>query len=187
MSSLFNKALGGIAVIIFSPCLVVLSLLVFSIDGRPIFFIQKRLGYRKREFDIFKFRTMKDGTVTKLGRWLRKTGLDELPQLFNIILGDINVVGPRPITLSDRKRFGYCSKKHLKRWTVKPGLTGLSQTRGCRDTISSWTSDQEYINIRSIWLDFKIILVTFLMNILGKQLIRKLMKRLNFRFLVTSP
>ena len=99
-------------------------------DGRPVLFRQARLGRGRRTFEIVKFRSMRDGRVTRVGRLLRATGLDELPQFVNILRGDLSAVGPRPITEEDARRFGWTGPSAAARWRVKPGLTGLGQLAG---------------------------------------------------------
>src|SRR6478735_4185998 len=98
-------SLAGLAV--FAPAMTVIAVAVLIDDGRPVFFRQERVGYLRRPFQILKFRSMRDGRVTRVGRLLRATGLDELPQFINILRGDMSAVGPRPLTAADLVRFGW--------------------------------------------------------------------------------
>ena len=121
-----------ILIIIFSPLLLLISILVFVTMKNPIFFVQKRTGLHKSQFSIYKFRTMNDTEedelkrVTKLGNILRFLKLDELPQLFNILKGDMTLIGPRPL-LPEYDDI-YSNKQNI-RFLVKPGITGLCQIK----------------------------------------------------------
>lgn len=125
-------------------------------------FTQERVGYRGKSFMIYKFRTMdKDEHVTKLGYWLRKTGLDELPQLWNILKGDLVLVGPRPLTPWDHDKFrGF-------ELPVKPGMTGWWQIHG-RVQADIRCKDVEYILRKSWWLDLYIVWKTIPLVLLGR-------------------
>ena len=140
--------------------IILISLLVLLFDGSPVFFSQRRLGYKKKIFRIYKFRTMtvdseKKGTglnsyeddprVTKLGRYLRKLSLDELPQFFNIIKFDMNYVGPRPPVEYELGDVSLFSDKINKRFNVKPGVTGYSQING--RNLLNWEKKIELDNI----------------------------------------
>jgi lipopolysaccharide/colanic/teichoic acid biosynthesis glycosyltransferase len=170
------------AIFIFLPVFVIVAMIVkFTSDG-PIFFKQTRVGMHDREFSILKFRTMKvdshlqknglavhsnDQRITKLGRLLRKTSLDELPQFFNVLRGDISFVGPRPGLPVQLK---YFSKKQRMRTIVRPGITGLATING-RASIP-WSKrieyDLEYINKFSLLLDFKILFKTIYVVLASK-------------------
>lgn len=123
-------AAAGLAA--FAPLMAGIALLVLVEDGRPVVFRQERVGYRRRPFRILKFRTMRDDRVTRVGRLLRATGLDELPQFVNILRGDMSAVGPRPLTQDDIGRLGWTGADFDFRWACRPGLTGLSQLLGAR-------------------------------------------------------
>lgn len=177
MKRIIESALSAIALTIFSPVLIAVGFLILVADGRPIFFRQERLGLFKRPFRILKFRTMKDGQVTGFGYWLRRTGLDELPQIWNVLIGDMSVVGPRPLTRLDVDRFGWDQNYYDLRWSVIPGITGLSQLYMGMGARVSFCFDRSYMKSRSFGLDVKIILLTFAMNLFGKARIRGLLKR----------
>jgi exopolysaccharide biosynthesis polyprenyl glycosylphosphotransferase len=172
-------------VIALLPVLLVIALLIKVTSPGPVFFVQKRLGLGKNPFKIVKFRTMvvdaesqintvqhlnetsgptfkvtNDPRVTPLGKFLRKTSLDEIPQLLNVIIGDMSLVGPRPLPLRDYE--GFSKDWHRRRFSVKPGITCLWQIMG-RSSIAfeEWMAlDMRYIDQWSVWLDIKILLQT---------------------------
>ena len=186
-----------VALIFFMPIILIISLLIKLDSSGNIFFRQKRVGRNGSRFTLYKFRTFKENTKTleasptslddtrlsRVGKFLRKYSLDELPQLLNVIKRDINIVGPRAIVFealmervsylidkdSDKEeeyRFLYLSKRQM----VRPGITGLAQISG-RSTISvedSLRYDMEYIDNRSLFLDLKIIFKTFHTVFFGK-------------------
>jgi putative colanic acid biosynthesis UDP-glucose lipid carrier transferase len=145
----------------------------------PVFFKQGRPGLDENEFFCYKFRSMQvnettekeasknDPRVTKMGRFMRKTSIDELPQFFNVLLGDMSVVGPRPHLWSQNKSYASKVKKYMVRHYVKPGITGLAQVKGYRgeietdeDMINRIKFDVFYIENWSIVMDIKIIIQT---------------------------
>lgn len=165
--------LSLIAIIILSPLLLGVAILVKVKLGGPIIFKQMRPGLNEKTFTLYKFRTMTDekdangellpdeNRLTQFGKFLRSTSIDELPELFNILKGDMSFVGPRPL-LVNYLQFYTKSEKH--RHDVKPGLTGLAQIRG-RNYMSweaKFESDLEYINKNSFKLDVYIIYMTFI-------------------------
>ncbi len=160
-----------IAVIFLSPLLMVLAIMVRLILGKPVFFRQQRPGLHGRPFIIYKFRTMAEARdahgnllpdgerLTPFGKFLRSTSLDELPELFNVLKGDMSLVGPRPLLMQYLDRF---TPEQARRHEVKPGLTGWSQVNG-RNAISweeKFKLDVWYVDNWSIWLDIKVILIT---------------------------
>ena len=124
---MFDVVGASAGLLVFAPVIALAAAAVFVDDGRPLFFRQKRLGYRRRPFSIIKIRTMRDGHVTRVGAVLRATGLDEVPQFINILSGEMSAVGPRPLTEGDVQRLGWIGTAYDFRWQVKPGLTGLAQ------------------------------------------------------------
>ena len=171
----FDIIVSILILIILSPLLLGISILIKLDSKGPMIFKQKRIGKNGKEFIIYKFRTMvknaeKKGTkyrvtrnderITKVGDFLRKTSLDELPQLFNVLLGDMSLVGPRPTLDFIVNEYDEYQKKRLE---VKPGMTGLAQING-RQSLS-WEEkieyDIKYVENQSIWLDIKIIFKTF--------------------------
>ena len=149
------------------PIMLIVSLLIFLIDGNPILFSQKRAGLNGKIFILYKFRTMENikikndrSRVTKLGKILRNFKLDELPQLFNILKGDLSLVGPRPLLPEYNKHY---NKKQKVRLSVNPGITGWAQVNEKRNTTWKKRLDLDiwYVENRSIVLDIRILLKTF--------------------------
>jgi lipopolysaccharide/colanic/teichoic acid biosynthesis glycosyltransferase len=171
MKRLFDIVVGGGMLLILSPLLLVISLLVLLRMGRPVLFRQTRPGLHGAPFLMVKFRTMRDAqdrrgnplpdeqSITRLGRILRATSLDELPELWNVLKGDMSLVGPRPLAMAYLPLY---SPEQARRHDVKPGLTGWAQVRG-RNAITwkqKFAYDVWYVDNRSLWLDIKIILMT---------------------------
>ena len=165
-------AVGGL--LFFGPFMLCVAAAILLDDGRPVLFRQPRLGRGRRPFAIVKFRSMRDGRVTRVGRILRATGLDELPQFLNILRGDLSAVGPRPVTADDAERFGWTGPSAVPRWRINPGLTGLGQLAG-RSPRESLHLDRCYARRRSLLLDCRLIAASFVVNVLGKSRARKLL------------
>jgi putative colanic acid biosynthesis UDP-glucose lipid carrier transferase len=165
----------------------ILAILIKLESKGPIFFKQGRPGLDENEFFCYKFRSMKmnettekeasknDPRVTKIGKFMRKTSMDELPQFLNVLLGDMSVVGPRPHLWSQNKAYGNRIKKYMVRHYVKPGITGLAQVKGFRgeietddDMINRIKFDVFYIENWSLILDIKIIVQTVINIYLGE-------------------
>jgi len=146
-------------------------------DGWPVLFRQERLGRRRRPFTILKFRSMRDGRITRVGRIMRTTGLDELPQFINILRGDMSAVGPRPLTESDVARLGWMAPRYDFRWRVLPGLTGLAQVTAARSGRLSLSLDRRYVARQSLSLDLRLVAVSFAINALGKSRVRRALER----------
>ena len=174
LKEIFDKTIAVVALIILSPIFIVISVLIKLNSPGPVFFIQERAGLQGKLFNSFKFRTMmhqaaesglglnvKDGDerITRVGRFLRAWSLDELPQLINVLKGDMSIVGPRPTLQYQVELYNDFQRKRL---LVKPGITGWAQVNG-RNAIS-WEQriklDVWYVENCSLWLDFKIILKT---------------------------
>jgi exopolysaccharide biosynthesis polyprenyl glycosylphosphotransferase len=185
MKRMLDIAVGSALLILLAP-LIALAALAIKLDSEgPVFFIQERVGFNKRRFRMIKFRTMcidaearmhelehlneksgpifkitNDPRTTRVGKWLRKTSVDELPQLINVVLGDMSIVGPRPLSVRDASRMEVAWQK--RRFSVKPGLTCLWQVSG-RSNLSfeQWMElDLEYIDHWSLGLDGLILLRT---------------------------
>ena len=174
MKRIFDLIASLIGGTILIPLILFLSCVILLFNGWPVFFIQPRLGKNKIPFNMIKFRTMKSGIsknsefdaarLTKIGKLLRKTSVDELPVLFNVIKGDMSLVGPRPLLLKYGPRF---SPKQDKRHHVLPGITGLAQING-RNTISwedKFDYDIQYVKNHSFWIDLKILIQTMFLVI----------------------
>lgn len=160
-----------ILIVLFLPILFVLVVLVVLTMGRPVFFIQKRPGRNEKVFKIYKLRTMndrknEDGSLqadnyrlTPIGKFLRKYSLDELPQLFNVLKGDLSFIGPRPLLTQYLPLY---SKDQKRRHNVRPGITGWAQVNG-RNAISweeKFKFDVWYVDNVSLFLDLKILILT---------------------------
>lgn len=156
----------------FSPLLVVVAILVRIKLGSPVFFIQERPGKMGKPFRMVKFRTMTDARdeagnllsdeirLTTFGKFLRSTTLDEFPEMWNVLLGDMSVVGPRPLMMRYVARY---NSFQARRMEVKPGVTGWAQING-RNAISwdeKFALDVWYVDHSSFWLDLKIVVKTF--------------------------
>jgi exopolysaccharide biosynthesis polyprenyl glycosylphosphotransferase len=174
-----------LALLLLSPVLVGTAILIALTSPGPVFFIQRRVGLHKREFPVYKFRTMvvnaeqklrelehlnevsgpvfkitKDPRITSVGRFLRKTSIDELPQLINVLKGDMSLVGPRPLPVRDYE--GFNEDWQRRRFSVRPGITCLWQVSG-RSSIpfEQWMElDLQYIDKWSLWLDLRILIQT---------------------------
>ena len=192
----FNKNIKRIFDILFS-CIIIIGILSWLVPilgilikletKGPIFFKQKRNGLNNKEFDCYKFRSMEineladlhqvsknDARVTKIGKIIRKTSIDELPQFFNVLFGEMSVVGPRPHMVSHTQKYALRINKFMVRHFIKPGITGLAQTRGFRgevecdnDIINRVKYDIFYLENWSILLDIKIILNTIYNTLKG--------------------
>jgi exopolysaccharide biosynthesis polyprenyl glycosylphosphotransferase len=173
------------SLLVISPLLAVVAIAIKLDSKGPVLFVQERVGFNKRRFRMFKFRTMcvdaearmhelehlneksgpifkitNDPRMTRIGKWLRRTSIDELPQLFNVVLGHMSIVGPRPLSVRDALRMEVAWQK--RRFSVKPGLTCLWQVSG-RSNLSfeQWMQlDLEYIDRWSLGLDGIILLRT---------------------------
>jgi sugar transferase EpsL len=170
---LFDIIIAFLALILFSSVIVLVALLVRIRHGSPILFQQERPGYLGKPFKIFKFRTMTndrdmegnllpdDRRLTRLGKILRSTSLDELPELINVLKGDLSLVGPRPLLMEYLPLY---SEEQFRRHEVRPGVTGWAQVNG-RNAINweeKFRLDVWYVDNRSFWLDLKILRRTFI-------------------------
>lgn len=182
--SVIDRILAGIALVILSPLFLIVSIAQkISAPDEPVFFLQKRVGRNAHCFNIIKFRTMKSSApknvatgdladpqiyISRLGRFLRDTSIDELPQLVNVVNGDMSLIGPRPLVYTEREiRF-------LRRWygvyQVTPGITGWAQVNG-RDTVDIYDKvyyDREYVQNVSLKFDLKVIWKSVLV-VLGRK------------------
>ena len=164
---------GFLGLILISPLFILTAVLVMYYNGKPVIFTQVRPGYNEKPFKMIKFRSMTNETdvsgnllpnekrLTDFGRFLRQTSLDELPELLNVIKGEMSLVGPRPLIMD---YLPYFTDEQRKRHTVKPGITGWSQING-RNAIDWDTKlalDVWYVENQTFWLDMKILVITIL-------------------------
>ena len=164
-----NRLIAFTLLLILLPFLVIISCVIILFEQESAFFIQERIGIKKLSFRLIKLRTMKDNRITFIGSILRKTGIDEIPQLINILKGEMNFIGPRPLTQNDIERLGWQTEYYRKRWNVKPGLTGLAQLSPICHKKMSFFLDSYYVKNRKITLDFCILFMSFLVLFIGKQ------------------
>lgn len=181
MKRLFDFILSLCVIVTLSPLLIIVALIIKLSDGGPIFFKQKRLGKNKQVFTLYKFRSMavddsrevtqtyshSDG-VTKFGHIIRRLKIDELPQIYNVLAGDMSIVGPRPCLPELISEF---NDDAFSRLFVRPGLTGLAQVNGniFLSWEERWKFDKEYVEKQSFLLDFKIIYRTIYIVFAGEE------------------
>lgn len=182
---IFDVVVAGLGLVVLAPLLALVTLAILIEDGSPVLFVQRRVGRGNRFFAMFKFRSMRsnlgdpdgsqstardDQRITRVGRFIRKTSIDELPQLINVLLGQMSLVGPRPHALGSHagnKLFWEVDARYWQRHALKPGLTGLAQVRGLRgnteresDLQTRLNADLEYLDGWSLWRDIAIIAQT---------------------------
>lgn len=182
---LVDILVSALALLLLAPLLLVVAIAIKLDSPGPVLFRQSRVGYGNRPFRIYKFRSLRheatdsngsksvsvgDSRVTRVGAFIRKTSIDELPQLFNVLLGDMSLVGPRPHALGSRageKLFWEIDPNYWQRHALKPGITGLAQIRGFRgetqeqeDLTQRLNSDIEYLEGWTLWRDFRIMIGT---------------------------
>ncbi len=183
IKALMDRTLAVTGIIVLSPLLLTVAALVKLTSPGPILFKQRRHGWDGEVFEVWKFRSMylhddanvkqarrDDDRITPIGRFIRRTSIDELPQLFNVLQGKMSLVGPRPHAVAHNEYFGDKIHAYFQRHRIKPGLTGLAQVNGCRgetDTLEKMQQrveyDLSYINNWSVWLDIKIIARTLIL------------------------
>ena len=185
MKRFFDFFASLILLIILSPLFLIVSLIIIIDDGVPVIFSQPRVGMGNELFNIYKFRTMKNGTrnvasgnleesgdcITKSGRFLRKTSIDEFPQLVNILTGKMSFVGPRPL-IPEEKEIRELREKYNV-YSVRPGMTGLAQING-RDNLTDEEKaefDRQYVEKHTIMLDIKIMFRTVFAVLTGRDVV----------------
>jgi sugar transferase EpsL len=166
---MLDVAVAGTGLVVLSPLLAVLTAAIAVTMGRPVFFHQERPGRGGRSFTLIKLRSMRpeaasrplddEGRMTRLGRWLRRTSVDELPELWNVLRGDMSMVGPRPLLVEYLPLY---TPEQARRHEVRPGITGLAQVSG-RNALSweeRFALDVWYVDHRSMGLDLQILVRT---------------------------
>ncbi|MEG4519588.1 MULTISPECIES: sugar transferase [unclassified Microcoleus] len=171
LKSILDRLVAAIALLVFSPAILIVAIAIYIRMGSPIVFTQPRPGKNGEVFQFYKFRTMTsdrdsngnllsdEERLTAIGQFLRKTSLDELPQLWNVLKGDMSFVGPRPLMVEYLERY---SPEQARRHDVMPGITGWAQING-RNTIfwqQKFKLDVWYVDNWSLWLDLKILFLT---------------------------
>jgi lipopolysaccharide/colanic/teichoic acid biosynthesis glycosyltransferase len=156
------------ACVTLGPLLAGIAIATWAEDGGPPFFFQSRIGRGRKPFTVIKFRTMSQQRVTRVGQLLRRTGLDELPQLLNVARGEMSMVGPRPLTPQDVERLGWTDPSFDWRFNARPGITG-SQLLAGRGVRSSRRLDRLYLKRQSLPLDVRLITFSVAANLLGKR------------------
>lgn len=194
MKRLFDMALSGAGLVLSAPVWLAIAVAIRVEDGGPVFFTQRRVGLRGAAFTAYKFRSMvtdaasqparqaeeHDPRVTRVGRWLRATALDELPQLVNIFKGDMSFVGPRPLAEGEEEVGGTGFVKladypgYAARHAVRPGLTGLTQVYAPRDLprAQKFRLDALYVRRAGLCLDLRLIAVSFWITFRGRWEVR---------------
>ena len=177
---IFDVIFALLVLAVLAPVWIVLAIWIAVTSPGGVFFRQKRTGYKGREFDMLKFRSMyinreadtlqatgNDPRITPVGRFLRRSSLDELPQLWNVVIGDMSVIGPRPHMLSHTDYYAPRIHDYMRRHDMRPGLTGYAQVKGFRgatppikDMENRVRADLEYVDKFSLWLDMKILFLT---------------------------
>lgn len=171
LKRLFDILASAFGLLLLSPVILIVAWQVSRKLGSPVFFRQTRPGLNGKPFEMVKFRTMRDAfdengkplpdseRISPFGRFLRSTSLDELPELWNVLKGDMSVVGPRPLLM---EYMDYYTEEEMLRHTVRPGVTGLAQVTGRNAT--TWNArlayDVQYVKTQTLWLDIKIIFKT---------------------------
>lgn len=173
----FDLAAAALLALILMPLGLLIAASIALDDGGPVLFTQTRLGRNRTPFRIYKFRSMRGSALTRIGRRLRATGADEIPQLLNVLRGNMSLIGPRPLTGPDVERLGWDDSAHELRWRVKPGITGLAQLYAGRGARLSWFLDRRYVEVRSAGLELRIVLLTAAIGVLGKKRVRARLRR----------
>lgn len=175
MKRIFDVGFSLTGIFLFAPAWIIFAVLIWLEDKQDVLFRQERLGKNKNGFVIYKFRTMHNGVVTKVGKHLRKTGLDETLQFINVLRGEMSIIGPRPLTIQDVSRLGWTTDDYAIRWNIKPGISGPAQVFGAGSAAASFKMDVQYIHNNTLFKDFYFLVLSFLVNILGKSRVRKML------------
>lgn len=190
IKALEDRILGSLALLVFSPVFLLVALAIRLESKGPVLFKQKRYGYNNQIFEIYKFRSMyhdgekravtvqaskDDPRITRVGKFIRRTSLDELPQLFNVVLGTMSLVGPRPHAIDHNEEYSELIEGYFARHKVKPGITGWAQVKGYRgetDTLEKMearvTYDTYYVENWSLFFDLQILAMTVFVGFINK-------------------
>jgi lipopolysaccharide/colanic/teichoic acid biosynthesis glycosyltransferase len=174
---LLDVCAASIACLLSLPVMAAAATVKFLEDGRSPFFVQVRLGRGRRPFTVIKLRTMLDHKVTRFGAVLRRTGLDEIPQVINVLKGEMSIVGPRPLTAVDIDRLGWSTAAMDWRFATNPGITGISQLLAGRSARLSRRLDRLYLKHPGLVVDLKLIATTAAVSVVGKRRVRRWLSR----------
>ncbi|MCG7977825.1 MAG: sugar transferase [Candidatus Thiodiazotropha endolucinida] len=164
----FDLVFAAMGLALFAPLLLIILVLILLEDGAPVVFAQQRIGRHFRPFTLYKLRSMRNGKVTRVGGWLRKTGLDEILQFINVLKGSMSLVGPRPLTREDARRLNLYDE-NLPRFRLRPGITGMAQLYAGQGFRVTQFLERNYIERQSLCLDLLLVLCSLLVNLFGKQ------------------
>ncbi|MEW7993501.1 MAG: sugar transferase [Candidatus Thiodiazotropha endolucinida] len=164
----FDLVFAAMGLALFAPLLLIILVLILLEDGAPVVFAQQRIGRHFRPFTLYKLRSMRNGKVTRVGGWLRKTGLDEILQFINVLKGSMSLVGPRPLTREDARRLNLYDE-NLPRFRLRPGITGMAQLYAGQGFRVTQFLERIYIERQSLCLDLLLVLCSLLVNLFGKQ------------------
>jgi lipopolysaccharide/colanic/teichoic acid biosynthesis glycosyltransferase len=169
----FDVLMCALTMPILLPLFALIAGAILLADGRPVLFLQQRVGRARNTFCIYKFRTMRAQKVTRMGRFLRATGLDETAQWCNVWRGEMSWIGPRPLMPADLERLGWDKAAHDLRFSIAPGMTGLAQLYG--GIAANWTRgmDRIYRRKQCLRLDLWIALLSLAITLLGKRRVRR--------------
>lgn len=169
-----KRAIVVLFIIVLLPVFTIVAILIFLFDGWPVIFKQVRIGYKKEKIIVFKFKTMHNNNITKFWKILRKLQIDELPQIFNIYLGNMNFIWPRILTHNDIERISRNIDWYNRRWDIKPWITWLWQFAYKCDSKITITYDKYYYNNKWIKLDIYITLMTCISFFIWRQSTKKI-------------
>lgn len=172
-----QRLFAFLLILLLMPVFLCTALLLALSDGLPVIFTQERIGRHRKPFTIYKFRTMKNGRVTLSGKLLRSTGLDELPQLINIVEGTMSFVGPRPLTTQDIDRLEWNDPSYDIRWQTTPGITGMGQLVAVCDKNVTFSNDAYYVEHRSMRLDLIVLRKSLLIPFIGKARVKQILRK----------
>ncbi|MES9816351.1 MAG: sugar transferase [Candidatus Thiodiazotropha sp.] len=172
----FDLVFASMGLVLFAPLLLIILVLILLEDGAPVVFSQQRIGRHFRPFTLYKLRSMRNRKLTRVGGWLRKTGLDEILQFINVLNGSMSLVGPRPLTREDARRLNLYDE-NLPRFRLRPGITGMAQLYAGQGIRVTRFLERNYLERRSLRLDLMLVLFSFLVNLFGKRRIMVCLQR----------
>lgn len=172
-----ERIAAAAALIAGAPALVAAAVAIKLDDGGKVLFSQERLGIFRSRFTVWKLRTMSEGRVTRVGALLRKAKLDELPQLWNVIRGEMRIVGPRPITAGDASRLGWDTAHADGRWSVAPGITGPTQLSAICDAERALSRDTRFAREATVRDEAEMLVLSMVVALAGRDRIAPRVER----------